>query len=104
MPGIPLEQYGAEDLDREFDSVKPCAPFCTISCVHQVSMIDQFRDHPRESLSRFFPPQPDRTIPYDPPAVIRFLAWMFLPPEHNRTRRRLTERFTQIALWCLRAK
>jgi MoaA/NifB/PqqE/SkfB family radical SAM enzyme len=103
-PGIPLEQYGAEDLDREFGSVKACAPFCTISCVHQVSMIDQFRDHPRESLSRFFPPQRDRTVPYDPPASIRLLVWMFLPPEHNSTRRRLTERFTQIALWCLRAK
>jgi MoaA/NifB/PqqE/SkfB family radical SAM enzyme len=103
-PGIPLEQYGAIDLDREFDSVKACAPFCTISCVHQVSMIDHFRDHPRESLSRFFPPQPDRTVPYDPPAIIRLLIWMFLPPEHNRTRKRLTERFTQIALWCLRAK
>ena len=104
MPGTPLEQYGVEDLHREFDSVKGCAPFCTISCVHQVSMIDEFRDHPRKSLIRFFPPQPDRTIPYDPPAIIRFLVWMFLPPEHNRTRRRLTERFTRIALWCLRAK
>src|SRR5262249_49372501 len=103
-PGIPLEQYGAEDLNREFDSVKTCAPFCTISCVHQVSMIDQFRDSPSESLSRFFPAQPDRTVPYDPPAIIRLLAWMFLPPEHNRTRKSLTECFTQIALWFLKAK
>ena len=103
-PGIPLEQYGEEDLEREFHSVKSCAPFCTISCVHQVSMIDQFRDHPRESLSRFFPAQPDRTVPYDPPGILRFLAWMFLPPENNRARKRLTERFTQIVLWCLRAK
>jgi MoaA/NifB/PqqE/SkfB family radical SAM enzyme len=103
-PGIPLERYGAEDLEREFHSEKSCAPFCTISCVHQVSMIDQFRDHPRESLSRFFPAQPDRAVPYDPPAIIRLLAWMFLPPEGNRTRKRLTERFAQIALWCLKAK
>ena len=103
-PGIPLEQYGEEDLEREFHSVKSCAPFCTISCVHQVSMIDQFRDHPRESLSRFFPAQPDRTVPYDPPGILRFLAWMFLPPENNRARKKMTERFTQIVLWCLRAK
>ena len=103
-PGIPLEQYGQEDLEREFRSVKTCAPFCTISCVHQVSMIDQFRDSPRESLSRFFPAQPDRTVPYDPPAIIRLLAWMFLPPEHNRTRKSLTECFTQIALWFLKVK
>ena len=103
-PGIPLEQYGGEDLEREFHSVKSCAPFCTISCVHQVSMIDQFRDHPRESLSRFFPAQPDRTVPYDPPGILRFLAWMFLPPENNRARKEMTERITQIVLWCLRAK
>jgi MoaA/NifB/PqqE/SkfB family radical SAM enzyme len=103
-PGIPLEQYGEQDLEREFHSVKSCAPFCTISCVHQVSMIDQFRDHPRESLSRFFPAQPDRTVPYDPPGILRFLAWMFLPPENNPTRKKMTERFSQIVLWCLRAK
>jgi MoaA/NifB/PqqE/SkfB family radical SAM enzyme len=103
-PGIPLEQYGAEDLEREFHSAKSCAPFCTISCVHQVSMIDQFRDHPRESLSRFFPAQPDPTVPYEPPGILRFLAWMFLPPENNPTRKKMTKRFTQIALWCLRAK
>jgi MoaA/NifB/PqqE/SkfB family radical SAM enzyme len=103
-PGIPLEQYGAEDLEREFHSVKPCATFCTVSCVHQVSMIDRFRDNPRESLSRFFPAQPDRTVPYDPPAAIRILAWIFLPPEHNSARKKLTEHFTQVALWCLKAK
>jgi len=103
-PGIPLEQYGAEDLEREFNSIKPCAPYCTVSCVHQVSMIDQFRDYPRESLSRFFPAQPDQMIPYAPPAFVRLLAWMFLPPEQNRTRQRLTDSFTRIALWCLKAK
>ena len=103
-PGIPLERYGVEDLDREFHSVKSCAPYCTISCVHQVSMIDTFRDHPRESLARFFPAHPDQAMPYNPPAFIRFLAWMFLPPEHNHTRKRLTQSFTRVALWCLRAK
>lgn len=103
-PGIPLEQYGAEDLEREFHSVKSCAPFCTVSCVHQVSMIDQFRDAPRESLSRFFPAHADQGIPYDPPALVRILAWMFLPPGENSARKKLTERFTQVALWCLKAK
>lgn len=102
-PGIPLDEYDAEDIEREFHSVKPCAPFCTISCVHQVSMIDQFRDHPRESLSRFFPAQPDQNAPCAPPAIIRFLAWMFLPSD-NLTRKRLTDRFTRIALWCLGVK
>ncbi|HUB02244.1 MAG TPA: radical SAM protein [Terriglobales bacterium] len=103
-PGIPLEKYGAEDLEREFNSVKPCAPFCTISCVHQVSMIDEFRERPRESLGRFFPAQPDQSVPYHPPGVVRVLAWMFLPPAENGSRKRLTEFFTQAALWCLKAK
>ena len=103
-PGIPLEQYGPADLEREWHSVKSCAPFCTISCVHQVSMIDQFREHPRESLGRFFPAQPDQNLPYDPPAVIRILTWMFLPPADNGARKKLTRWFTQVALWCLKAK
>jgi MoaA/NifB/PqqE/SkfB family radical SAM enzyme len=103
-PGIPLEQYGPADLEREFHSVKSCAPFCTVSCVHQVSMIDQFRDHPKESLARFFPPQPDQNVPYAPPATIRLLLWMFLPPAENSTRKKLTHYFTQVALWCLKAK
>ena len=104
VPGIPLEQYGAADLEREYHTVKPCAPYCTVSCVHQVSMIDQFRDHPAESLSRFFPSIRDQGMPYDPPGVVRVLAWMFLPPAENKTRTKLTEGFTRVALWCLKAK
>jgi hypothetical protein len=34
FPGIPLEQYGAEHMEREYRTVKPCAPYCTVSCVH----------------------------------------------------------------------
>jgi len=103
-PGIPLEQYGEVDLEREFQSVKSCAPLCTISCVHQVSMIDQFRDHPRELLGRFFPAEPDKNMPYDPPRIIKVLAWMFLPPSENGARQKLTRYFMQVALWCLKAK
>jgi len=98
-PGIPLEKYDTDDLAREYDTVKPCAPFCTVSCVHQVSMIDQFRDSPRESLSRFFPPQPDQQVPYSLPRTIRLLAWMFLPPPESGVRQALTHSFTQVALW-----
>ncbi len=42
-PGIPLEKYTVDDIRREYLTVKPCAPYCTISCVHQVSLIDFFR-------------------------------------------------------------
>jgi MoaA/NifB/PqqE/SkfB family radical SAM enzyme len=42
-PGIPLEEYSREDLRREFFREKPCAPECTLACVHQVSLIDFWR-------------------------------------------------------------
>ena len=42
-PGIPLAEYTKEDIKREFLTKKECAPFCTISCVHQASMADFWR-------------------------------------------------------------
>ncbi len=42
-PGKPLGQYTREDLRREFLTEKPCAPYCTLACVHQVSLIDAWR-------------------------------------------------------------
>jgi MoaA/NifB/PqqE/SkfB family radical SAM enzyme len=106
LPGTPLQQYGAEDLEREYHTVKPCAPYCTVSCVHQVSMIDQFREQPLAALARFFPPKSDQGMPYDLPITIRVLTWMFLPsaPSASPSRRRLTRTLTRVALWCLRVK
>jgi MoaA/NifB/PqqE/SkfB family radical SAM enzyme len=103
-PGIPLENYTAENLEREYDSVKSCAPFCTISCVHQVSMIDQFRDQPKQALAQFFPAKSGQQEAYDPPAIIRILAWMFLPPDENKVRKKLTQGLTRAASWCLRVR
>jgi len=42
-PGTPLEKYTAADIRREYLSEKPCAPYCTVSCVHYVSYFDFFR-------------------------------------------------------------
>jgi MoaA/NifB/PqqE/SkfB family radical SAM enzyme len=42
-PGIPLKDYGEADILREFDTEKSCAPFCTVSCVHQASFFDAWR-------------------------------------------------------------
>ncbi len=42
-PGIPLEKYSLEDLRREYLTEKGCAPNCTVSCVHQVSIFDSWR-------------------------------------------------------------
>lgn len=47
VPGIPLEQYTREDLEREYHTEKWCAPYCTVSCVHKVALLDNWRDPQR---------------------------------------------------------
>ena len=42
-PGIPLAQYTDEQRQREFLTKKGCAPRCTVSCVHQISVVDRWR-------------------------------------------------------------
>src|SRR6185312_4603908 len=42
-PAKPLEQYTVEDIRREYVTEKGCAPHCTVSCVHQVSVLDRWR-------------------------------------------------------------
>jgi len=46
-PGTPLEKYTREDLRREYLTEKGCAPHCTVSCVHQVSIFDSWRSPQR---------------------------------------------------------
>src|SRR5215831_658900 len=76
-PGIPLDQYRLEDLEREYSTVKSCAPFCTISCVHRVSVLDEFRENPRDALARFFPQQL--------PTAVKILRRLFLPNAGRQT-------------------
>jgi hypothetical protein len=47
-PGVPLATYTRDDLRREYLTEKSCAPHCTVSCVHQVSIFDSWRapQHP----------------------------------------------------------
>jgi MoaA/NifB/PqqE/SkfB family radical SAM enzyme len=42
-PGIALADYSVEDIRREYLTEKSCAPNCTVSCVHQVSVVDSWR-------------------------------------------------------------
>jgi MoaA/NifB/PqqE/SkfB family radical SAM enzyme len=42
-PGVPLAEYTTADVRREFLTQKSCAPNCTISCVHQTSLVDFWR-------------------------------------------------------------
>jgi MoaA/NifB/PqqE/SkfB family radical SAM enzyme len=43
FPGTPLENYTRKDIEREFYSEKPCARLCTIACVQQVALLDNWR-------------------------------------------------------------
>jgi hypothetical protein len=56
-PGIPLAQYTPEMRQREFYTEKFCAPMCTVSCVQQVGMLDNWRA-----------PQTLKPMPMTPPA------------------------------------
>jgi MoaA/NifB/PqqE/SkfB family radical SAM enzyme len=42
-PGVPLAEYTPAQRDREFLTKKGCAPRCTVSCVHQISVVDSWR-------------------------------------------------------------
>lgn len=42
-PAKPLAEYTTADIRREHRTEKPCAPYCTVSCVHQTSTIDRWR-------------------------------------------------------------
>jgi MoaA/NifB/PqqE/SkfB family radical SAM enzyme len=57
-PGIPLDQYTDEMRHREYYTAKPCAPMCTVSCVQQVGIIDNWRG-----------PQTLKPKPMAPPAA-----------------------------------
>jgi MoaA/NifB/PqqE/SkfB family radical SAM enzyme len=52
-PGVPLATYTRDDIRREYLTEKGCAPHCTVSCVHQVSIFDAWRapQNPAENFS-----------------------------------------------------
>jgi MoaA/NifB/PqqE/SkfB family radical SAM enzyme len=43
-PAIPLERYTRAHIEYEYNTRKACAPRCTVSCVQQVAMLDNWRD------------------------------------------------------------
>lgn len=77
-PGIPLEHYGSADLIREAAREKPCAPYCTVSCVHQTAMLDSFRENPRQVLAEMIAARQALSPGYRPPALLNVLTWVFL--------------------------
>lgn len=42
-PAKPLREYTVADIKREYRTEKPCAAHCTVSCVHQVATLDNWR-------------------------------------------------------------
>jgi MoaA/NifB/PqqE/SkfB family radical SAM enzyme len=76
-PGIPLEQYGPDDLRRQYHEVKSCAPMCTVGCVHRVAQVDELRQDPERALAQWFSkPLHDRQP--DVPVSVRILRWAFV--------------------------
>ncbi len=42
-PASPVESYTIEDIRREYHTEKPCAPYCTVNCVQQGALMDNWR-------------------------------------------------------------
>jgi MoaA/NifB/PqqE/SkfB family radical SAM enzyme len=57
-PGIALTDYTPEMRHREYSTEKFCGPRCTVSCVQQVGILDNWRD-----------PQNLKPLPMAPPAA-----------------------------------
>ncbi|MGH7542803.1 MAG: radical SAM protein, partial [Gemmatimonadota bacterium] len=83
-PGIPLAAYTQVDLDRESHTSKPCAPFCTVSCVHRVSVLDRFRERPLETIVETLSPTGESGSLADVPLPVRAMAWMFVRSPNAR--------------------
>lgn len=48
-PGIPLLEYSQHDIQREFNTAKKCSPMCSVTCVQQMSFLDNWR--PKQKLA-----------------------------------------------------
>lgn len=44
VPGIRIERYGPDEVERELTTIKDCAAYCTVGCVHRVSTLDWWLD------------------------------------------------------------
>lgn len=87
-PAIPLARYTEEDLRREHTTDKPCAPHCTIGCVHRVAMVDDLRERPVQTLESWFGGGTE-----DMPLPVRMLVGLFVTGPTRRIARRAAGRF-----------
>ena len=82
-PGIPLGSYTEAHVKEAAQQEKACAPFCTVSCVHQVAMLDSFREKPAEALDGIIRRRKLQDPGFEPPSLVRALSWMFLHPRRR---------------------
>jgi hypothetical protein len=97
QPAIPLADYGPEQMRREFNSSKPCAPYCTISCVHDTAMLDAVREHPRDMLVQLVARRREQDPAFQPPPLLGLLEWMFLDTRRAAVFNRLALRVLGVA-------
>jgi MoaA/NifB/PqqE/SkfB family radical SAM enzyme len=88
-PATPLDDYGVEDLDRERATIKSCAPYCTVSCVHRVALLDRLRERPRETVDAIVAAHAERGE--RTPATAQMLVWALVTGPHQRVIRRLAD-------------
>ncbi|HEX8071951.1 MAG TPA: radical SAM protein [Pyrinomonadaceae bacterium] len=43
-PGTPLADYTQADIDREYNSEKWCAPYCTVACAQKTALLDDWHN------------------------------------------------------------
>jgi MoaA/NifB/PqqE/SkfB family radical SAM enzyme len=66
LPGLPLERYSRADIRREYDTKKSCAAYCTVNCVQQTAILDNWRS-PQKALA-LLPKTPSFAAPAPQPA------------------------------------
>lgn len=95
-PGIPLADYSAKDIEREWRTRKPCAPRCSVSCVHQVAFLDEVRDRPREMLREVIETRRAVDPSFRPPWPLQAAAWLFLENPHAAAFGRMAARLLRV--------
>jgi hypothetical protein len=97
IPGIPLESYSLDDLERESHTAKPCAAFCTVSCVHQTAMLDSIRENPGIALAQIIDGRRDLDPDFEPPRVVKLLTMLFLTGKNRKLFSRIALRILKIS-------
>jgi len=93
IPGTLLADYSQQDLDRESRAVKHCAEFCTVSCVHQTAMLDHYRENPGKALTRMMEGRRELDPSFEPPWLVKMLAWLFLTSKNRKLFGKIALRF-----------